>query len=196
MSLVGDNRPFDVTADIVFMVDSSATVGSKNYQKEKEFVKFLARLVNITSENTRIAVIVYNSSPSVVVQFGDYKSIAEFDELVDNITLLGGSYRRMDLALELAARLLISARSNVSKIAVLLTAGRQLPGGISLDTATEELRNLNATTLVVAIGQQYNKQELSPVVTAPEDLFELSSFDELALRAKTVGQAIEDKSGI
>lgn len=177
------------------MVDSSAAVGKDNYEKEKEFIKSLARLVNITSEKSRVAVIMYNRSPILAVRFDGYKTLDEFGKSVDEIPLLGGPYRRMDQALQSAAQVLNSARKDVPKIAVLLTAGRQVPGGISLDTSTKQLQSLNATTLVIAIGQQYSAQELSPVVTVPTDLFEVPSFDVLASRAKKIAQAIKDKSG-
>lgn len=195
MSLVGGVRPVDVTADIVIMIDSSDAIGEENYEKEKRLIKYLARLVNVTSEKSRIAVVVYSGFTVLAGRFDGYKSLDEFDKSVDEIPLLGGSYRRMDLALQSAAQVFNSARKGVSKIAVLLTAGRQVPGGISLGSATKQLRNFNASTLVLAVGQQYSKQELSPVVTATGDLFEFPSFDSLLARAKTIGQAIEDKSG-
>lgn len=195
LPLAGVIGRFDVTADIVIMVDSSAAVGGKNYGKEKEFVKSLARLVNITSGKSRIAVVVYSGSTILAVRFDGYKSLDEFDKALDEIPLLGGPYRRMDLALRSAGQVLSSARKDVPKIAVLLTAGSQVPGGISLNSATKQLRSLNASTLVVALGKQYSKPELSAVVTAPKDLFELASFDSLALHARTIGQAIEDITG-
>ena len=185
----------DVTADIVFMVDSSASVGNPNYKKEKEFVKSLARLVNATSEKSRVAVIAYSRSTIPVVRFDGYQSLEDFDKKVDDMPLLGESYRRMDVALQSAAQILNSARQHSPKIAVLLTAGRQVPGGVSLDTATQPLRNLNVTVLVVAVGQQYNKQELDPVVSEQKDLFEIESFNVLLSRARTIGEAIEEKSG-
>lgn len=197
LSLGGAYRPFDVTADIVFMIDSSGLVGDENYEKEKEFVKSLARLVNATSENVRVAVIAYGRSTILAVRFDDYNSLGEFDKKVEEIPLLGGSLRPMDVALQSAAQVLNTARQNVTKLAVLLTAGRQIPGGISLGTATQQLRRLNATTLVVAIGQQYDKQELGPVVAdQDDDLFEVASFNALASRARKIGQTIEEKSGM
>ena len=195
MSLGGSNRPLDVTADIVFMVDSSASVGNPNYKKEKEFVKSLARLVNATSEKTRVAVIAYSRSTIPVVRFDGYQSLNDLEKKVDDMPLLGESYRRMDVALQSAAQILNSARQHTPKIAVLLTAGRQIPSGVSLDTATQPLRNLNVTVLVVAVGQQYNKRELDPVVSEQKDLFEIESFNVLLSRARTIGKAIEEKSG-
>ena len=196
LSLGGVNRLLDVTADIVFMVDSSASVGSENYQKEKEFVKSLARLVNVTSEKSKVAVIAYSTRTIPVVQFDGYQSLDDLDEKVDDMPLLGGSYRRMDVALQKASQILLnSARQHAPKIAVLLTAGRQIPSGVSLDTATQPVRSLNGTVIVVALGQQYDKRELDPVVSEPKDLFEIESFDVLLSRARTIGKAIEEKSG-
>lgn len=185
----------DVTADIVFMVDSSASVGNPNFKKEKEFVKSLARLVNVTSEKSRVAVIAYSRSTIPVVRFDGYQSLDDLDTKLDDMPLLGESYRRMDVALQSAAQILNSARQHTPKIAVLLTAGRQIPGGVSLDTAARPLRNLNVTVIVVAVGQQYNKQELDPVVSEQKDLFEIESFNVLLSRARTIGKAIEEKSG-
>lgn len=177
------------------MVDSSASVGNANYQKEKEFLKSLARLVNVTSAKSRVAIIAYSRSTIPVVRFGGYQSLDDLDKKVEDMPLLGDSHRRMDVALQSAAQILNSARQHTPKIAVLLTAGRQIPGGISLETATQQLRSLNVTILVVAVGQQVDKQELDPVVAEQEDLFEIESFNALLSRARTIGKAIEEKSG-
>lgn len=177
------------------MLDSSASLDEEDYKNQKEFVRHLARLLNATSENSRIAVIVYSGSTILVEGFSGYKSLDEFDNSIDDIPLLGGPYRRMNLALKFAGQVLNSARKDVSKVAVLLTAGRQFPGGTSLAPSANQLRGLNAVVLVVAVGRQYSKQELSPVIAAAEDLFEVPSFEALASSAKIIGQAIEDKSG-
>lgn len=177
------------------MMDSSSSVGKENYEKEKEFIKYLARLVNITSEKSRVAVIMYSGTTMFAVRFDGYSSFDEFEYSVDEIPLIGGPYRRMDLALQSAGRVFNSARKNVSKIAVLLTAGRQFPDGNLLTSSYKQLQSLNADTLVVAIGKQYNKEELSTVVSTPKDIIEVPSFYTLALHAKNLGEAIEDKAG-
>lgn len=188
-------RPSDITADIVFMMDSSSSVSKENYEKEKEFIKYLARLVNITSEKSRMAVIVYSGTTMFAVRFDGYSSFDEFDYSVDEIPLIGGPYRRMDLALQSAGRVFNSVRKNVSKIAVLFTAGRQVPGGSSLTSYYKQLQSFHADTLVVAIGKQYNEEELRTVVSLPKDIIKVPSFDTLALHAKNLGEAIEDKAG-
>ena len=177
------------------MMDSSSSVSEENFEKEKEFIKYLARLVNITSGKSRVAVIMYSGTTMLAVRFDGYNTFDEFEYSVDEIPLIGGPYRRMDLALQSAARVFNSARKNVSKIAVLLTTGRQIPGGTSLTSAFKQLRSFNADSLVVAIGQQYNKQELSTAVSSQDDLFEVLSFDVLSSYAKNLGEAIADKSG-
>ena len=158
------------------MVDSSTSVDSQTFQQQKDFVKSLARYLNIAAEKSRAALILYNSDASVIGSLVSYTELGYFEQAVQNAPFLGGQ-RRIDRALEAAARVLSRGRESVPKFAILLTTGRQaeVPGITPLDLAAESLRDVNAKAFVLAIGKETSIRELRLIVEDPNDVIPLYS---------------------
>lgn len=170
--------PEDFSAEVVFLVDASTTVSPSNFELEKKFVKTASKSLQVSPDKTRAAVITYSDSTENVVELGKYQTLADFEFKVDSARLLRG-VRRMDKALESAANTLKKSRPGVPRLVVLLTAGRQIPGSNTLDSAVQPLRNLGAQTFVVAIGNQPDTRELGKAVERPGDLFRVAGYEEL-----------------
>lgn len=77
------------------------------------------------------------------------------------------------------------------KVAILLTGGRQSPDGGSLQEAMRPMRDLDVTTYVIAIGSQSDVP-----VQRPEDLFTVTSFDDLPRQVQPIATNITKPSGI
>ena len=71
--------------DLAFIVDSSASIGSKNYMKEKHFVKQLARSFGVAPGHSRAALVLYSNSSSVKAGFDQYPTLEEFHKTVDDL---------------------------------------------------------------------------------------------------------------
>jgi hypothetical protein len=182
---VGPREPIDTEADVLFVVDSSVTVNRDDYRKEKEFVKTIARSLNIASGKTRAGYISYGRTAVVLVTLGRYADLGDFDDKVDKAAYIGGN-RRIDKALTSAAtELQREGRRGVPKLVVLLTAGRQTPAldAVSLGQASKPLRDMGAKTYVITLGSEPSTQEVRPVVDRPEDIFVVRSYDNLRPRA-------------
>lgn len=182
-------------ADIVFLLDSSSSVSSINFQIEKKFVKALARSLNVASNKSKGSVIVYGSGQDVAISLEEFTDLAGFKLAVDIANNMGG-LRRMDLALQAAARIMRSARRNIPKIAILITAGKQFPPNTSvlLKNAVRPLRDLGTQTFVVAIGGDPDKRELDNVVEDPRNVFNVSSFGDLLRTAAEIARPVTDRS--
>lgn len=113
----------------------------------------------------------------------------DFDERVGRAPFLGGT-RRIDNALNAATRLVKQARSEVPKLVVLLTAGRQGPGATSVAEAVRPLNRLGAKTFVVALGGDADPQALLPAVESSKDLTLVKSYGDLRLRAPAISRYI------
>ena len=178
-------------ADVVFIMDSSRGVSPMGFELEKGFIKKLARMMNVSPKKSRAAFISYGSAPTLVMRFSGYSSVSQFDRAVDHAPYSDGP-RRMDLALEDAGRLLFEARPSVTKIVVLLAAGRQSREASlkPLNEAARQLRKYGAKTFVVAIGTEPDATELKPIVEEPQDLFEVRTFESLKSEANTIANSI------
>lgn len=186
----------DFTADIVFLVDSSSTVGVQNYDIEKDVIKSLASTFNLGSGRTRAAVVAYGGSARRVLSLTDTQSSENFDREVSNMPFLGGR-RRIDNALEEAALLLTEARPNTPKVVILMAAGRHYTaaGSRGLDVSSQPLREMGAQIYVVAIGRDIDSRELTVVASLRRNIISSPNFKMLPAQMKRIASAIRSGAG-
>jgi hypothetical protein len=185
--------PSDFSADVVFLVDGSFSVSQNHFNQEKSFVKSMAKTLNLSPAQTRAALVIYSTLPRTIAQLRGYTT-QEFDGVVDRASLLGGT-RRVDLAIDEAAKIFKTAGRKAKKIVVLLTAGRQTPGVKDLRTAMQPLRDIGADIYVMAIGSLPNIEELLPMVYKPKDIFRIPSYEVLSEHFKPVSAEIAKRAG-
>ena len=181
----------DFIGDVVFLVDSSLNVSQDNFQKETDFVKAMARLLNVRPSKSRAAVISYGRNSTLVTRFTSYSSTDEFEASVDSAPYEGG-LRRIDQAVRNAGRVLGEARRSLPKVVILLTSGpeTQDPDTEDLFDAAVALRGFDAKSFVVAIGSSPDVNELLPLVRTPEDVFQVPSFDDLGRRTMPIARRV------
>lgn len=174
--------PYDITADIVFLIDSSSAVSREDYKKEKEFVVSLAKKLNFGSGKTRVAVILYSDYARQAIRFDVVNNAQLLQSVLDGLPLLRGG-RRIDRALSSAAQVFGDDRPNVRHILVLLTAGRHTSDSVStIENAVKPLMTIGVERFVVAIGPESSGQELKPVVEREEDVMLVPTFGSLSTR--------------
>ena len=110
--------------DIAFIIDSSGSIGRRNWEKMKRFVKSLISKLDVSNSGTRIAVIAYSTNAEVVMRFSDFQGTYEVNSGVDGMRYQRG-YTYTDKALQLADRDVFQTsngmRSNVPKVSCLIT---------------------------------------------------------------------------
>lgn len=186
---------YNVDADIVFLVDSSGSVGEENFEKEKDFVNNVAHSLNLAPSRSRVAVILYSSYARLPIGLSDHSTIQAFKENMDKLLPVGGS-RRIDRALDAAVTLLKNVPSDRPKLVIILTAGKQDSGfGNALASAGSPLHAMRAQTYVVAIGREPNVLELRPVHRFDSNLFVVSSFASLEPRTRPIAKHIAERIG-
>lgn len=167
--------------DVAFLMDSSESITEEDFAREKTAVKEIARRFLRSSPDSRAAVIMYSGRPELSVDFRSQSSFDNFRSAVDALTHKR-SMTRIDLALRFAAEsLFLNPRSSVSSIAVVMTDGIQTPGsGVEpLGQAVVPLRSKGVRVLAVGVGPRVDRNELKDLVTSQEDVFQMSSFQEL-----------------
>ncbi|KAK2561274.1 Collagen alpha-6(VI) chain [Acropora cervicornis] len=174
--------PSGFVADVIFMLDSSSHVMPQEFLEQKEFVKLIARYLNITPGKSRGAVIVYSTNASAILSFGGYTTMSEFNAVIDRASPLSGR-RRIDRAFQLAGTLFKNARSNVRKVAMLLTSGRQSPDGASLSPIMQALRGNDVVTYVTAVGS-----ESDVPVQKPGAMFLVRSYSDLPQQLQSIAR--------
>ena len=167
----------------------------EDYKKEKEFVKYLARYLNVSPSNSRAALITYGNRAAEVVGFDINRPFSNFESAVDRAPFVGGD-RRIDRSLDKTSQIMVDARPTVKKIVVLLTSGKQASafGSKTPSEAAMPLLKGGVYSYVVAISLKPDISELRPVVQESSHIFRMASFDDLRTRWTTVGEVIIDTS--
>lgn len=153
-------------------------VTASDFNREKEFVKAMARALNLDIGEIRVAVITYGGYPVNVIKMGRYTSRRDFEYKLDLSRRIGG-YRRVDKALQAAANVIVNSRSGVPRLVVLITAGEQSSEASSLDKAVQPLRKLGTKLFVIAVGSIANRKAYQQLASAKEGFFMLPGFDRI-----------------
>ncbi|XP_075731468.1 sushi, von Willebrand factor type A, EGF and pentraxin domain-containing protein 1-like isoform X2 [Rhipicephalus microplus] len=161
--------------DIVFVLDESGSIGEDNFPAEVEFTQMTARLLTVSPDFSRIALVTYSSD--YVLHFDHISqggsSMCGFLGEIEKIGYRGGSTKTKE-ALEYADRLLQGGRSGVNRIIVLISDGQadasSRPQGIAL-----ELKRKGVIIFAVGVAS-INRAELEEVATSTAHIYMLTSF--------------------
>ena len=181
-------------ADIAFLVDSSGSIGRKDYVKVKQFVAEFAKNFDISPSGSRAAVILYSNGARTEIFLGEHSNWDAFNNAVLDLDHQRG-LTRIDLALQLAYRDIFgpggSARRGVQKIAVVLTDGKQTvtSDAQSLDLASAPLRKEGVYIFAMGIGKEVDRKELRLMTETDADVLVADSFDDLRNRVDKLGKS-------
>ena len=89
--------------DIAFIIDSSGSIGRRNWVRVKRFVKALVSKLYVSNAAARVAAIAYSTDPEVVMRFNENQGTDEVNRGLDGMRHQRG-YTYTDKALELADR--------------------------------------------------------------------------------------------
>lgn len=160
--------------DIVFIIDSSESIGYTNFTLEKNFViNVVSKLGSIAKEpnsdiGTRVGVVQYSHAGTFeAIQLNDPRidSLSSFKEAVRRLEwIAGGTWTPS--ALEFAYNQLIkeTRRDKAKVFAVVITDGRHDPR--DPDTLLQSLCNRNVIVNAIGIGDMFNKEDDSETLTS------------------------------
>ena len=154
-------------------------------------MKSLLHHFNISPTGTRGSAVIYGSSPQTVAGFTDPKL-----QIKLNSAPLLRTPRRIDRALEHAARMLLNSQRQGQKIVVLITAGAQAPGGKSFEKTGKALREFGIKVYVISVGKQSVEKDYSSLVYSQHDVIRFPSFDTLPWQGEMIGEKIRNSSSM
>ena len=72
-------------------MDSSQTISKEKHLKELDFVKALARMLDISPDKSRVSVVTFGSTPGPQsIRFEDYTNIESLLKGIDAVPYIGG----------------------------------------------------------------------------------------------------------
>lgn len=112
----------DSFVDVVFFVDLFDGVNFISYNKEKVFVKFMVKCLNIFLDKFWVVVVVYGLNLWLEIGLDDNNDFFFFNSIMDSMVFLGG-FCRIDKVLEIVVNVLNELCILCLKIVVLLMFG-------------------------------------------------------------------------
>ncbi|CAL1530811.1 unnamed protein product [Lymnaea stagnalis] len=179
---------FKSTANVLFVIDSSGSIGTANYAKELDFVVKVTSMFNVAVNAVNFSAITYSNS--IIPLFGfDVATHQEIRRATLNaVYQAGGTPTAM--ALRRAGDILTSYsqvyRRDSKKIAIVITDGAS---DDPRATCEEAQRLQDIGIFVIAIGVAGAKrEELEIIATSVEDVHDVDSFDALVTIKKNIGK--------
>uniref|UniRef100_G1P5G4 VWFA domain-containing protein n=1 Tax=Myotis lucifugus TaxID=59463 RepID=G1P5G4_MYOLU len=166
------NRLDAVLADIVFLVDSSTSIGPQNFQKVKNFLHSVVLGLDISSDQVRVGLAQYNDNIYPAFRLNQYPLKSVVLEHIQNLPYRTGG-TNTGAALEFVRTNYLTeaagsrAKDTVPQIVILVTDGES---NDEVQEAADRLKEDGVVVYVVGINVQ-DVQELQKMASEPFEKF-------------------------
>lgn len=158
-------------ADIIFLVDSSGSIGKEHFQLVREFLYDVIKSLAVGENDFRFALVKFNGNPHTEFLLNTYHSKQEVLSHISNMSFTGGSNQTGE-GLEYVIQNHLTeaagsrARDGVPQVIVVLTDGRS-DGRLALPPAELASAGLN----VFAVGvERAEEATLREIASEPVDM--------------------------
>ncbi|KAF7459769.1 hypothetical protein GHT09_020250 [Marmota monax] len=159
-------------ADIVFLVDSSTSIGPQNFQKVKNFLYSIVLGLDISSDRVQVALAQYNDNIYPAFQLNQYPLKSVVLEHIQNLPYRTGG-TNTGSALEFIRTNYLTesggsrAKDRVPQIVILVTDGES---NDEVQDAADQLKEDGVIVYVVGVNVQ-DVQELKKIASEPYEKF-------------------------
>ncbi|KAJ8319985.1 hypothetical protein KUTeg_001572 [Tegillarca granosa] len=169
--------------DLVFVLDSSTSVGQDNYNKMMNFLKDFLTNADIDSGSIRVGVVSYSTGVHVEFQLNDYTTQQEVFDAIDNIPYRYGSTNTADGLLRMHSQMFTARngdRDDAPNIAIVITDGVSNINSRRTIPEADRAKEKGIHVYIIGIGLT-DTREIFAMATAPasENAFTVTGFDEL-----------------
>ena len=151
----------------MFVLDSSGSIGSTNFQKMRNFVNKVVNDLEIGPTRTQVGVIVFSSSAFISFNLSTYSSRETLTSAVNQITYSGGGTNTAQALNLLINEGFAEARpkiQGVPRVAIVVTDGKSNDPLLTVAAAEALRREPSITTYAVGIGNA-NINELNAIAS-------------------------------
>ncbi|XP_029315236.1 LOW QUALITY PROTEIN: collagen, type XXVIII, alpha 2a [Cottoperca gobio] len=191
--------------ELVFVIDSSESVGPENFEIIKDFVTRLVDRTTVGRNATRIGLVLYSLDVHLEFNLVRYISKQDVKQAIRKILYMGeGTYTGTAIR-KTTQEAFFSARPGVRKVAIVITDGQtDKRESVKLDIAVREAHAANIEMYALGIVNSSDPtqaeflRELNLIASDPdsEHMYLIDDFNTLpALESKLVSQFCEDENG-
>ncbi|XP_062424459.1 collagen alpha-6(VI) chain-like [Rhea pennata] len=169
-------------ADIVFLVDTSTSIGQENFQKVKDFLSTFVSSLDIGLDAIRVGLAQYSDETYRIFLLNQYSSKSDVLKQIEDLPY-GRGETYTGTALDFVSTVYFTefagsrAKDYVPQVVILISIGESKD---EVEGPARKLRERGISVYVVAVGVQ-NKAELQQIASKPFNkfLYSVDSFDDL-----------------
>uniref|UniRef100_A0A3B3WBY7 Collagen alpha-1(XXVIII) chain n=1 Tax=Poecilia mexicana TaxID=48701 RepID=A0A3B3WBY7_9TELE len=191
--------------ELVFVIDSSESVGPENFEIIKDFVTRLVDRTTVGRNSTRIGLVLYSLDVLLEFSLARYLTKEDVKEAIRKMPYLGeGTYTGTAIR-KATQEAFFNARFGVQKVAIVITDGQtDKRDPVKLDLAVREAHAANIEMYALGIVNSSDPtqaeflRELNLIASDPdsEHMYLIDDYNTLpALESKLVSKFCEDENG-
>lgn len=171
-------------ADIVFLLDASGSVGTTNFQKQKDFVSKFVQAFNIGHgpQDVQIGAVTWSSAVHNQFNMNKYGTKTALQSAINGITYDSGNtqtHLALQYVMNNSFKPAAGDRPNVPNILIVMTDGQSTTPSQTL-TETQKLHHIpNLKVFAIGIGSGVDRTELGHIASDSKHVFVVNSFDAL-----------------
>uniref|UniRef100_A0A674DUT6 Collagen alpha-1(XXVIII) chain n=1 Tax=Salmo trutta TaxID=8032 RepID=A0A674DUT6_SALTR len=191
--------------ELVFVIDSSESVGPENFEIIKDFVAALVDRVTVGRNATRIGLVLYSLEVKLEFNLARHMTKQDVKQAIRRIPYIGEGTHTGTAIRKATQDAFYSSRKGVSKVAIVITDGQtDKREPVKLDIAVREAHAANIEMYALGIvntsdpTQAEFLRELNLIASDPdsEHMYLIDDFNTLpALESKLVSKFCEDENG-
>ena len=171
--------------DIAFILDASRSI-RPYYREIQGFVRAATKKILMKCTKLNAAIVLFGDEATVVKNFSQKFNLSEFLSALHGAVAVPGSRTMTHKGLRVTSEKVFPfSRKNASKIAILITDGRQTPPYNSSEAA-RKLKEQGVRLLAVGIGSYIDLDELNLLTEREEDVISMADFYGLFLLIKVL----------
>ena len=171
--------------DVVFVIDTSGSIGSSNFQLIREFTADITTELIRNSPRSSVGVILFSNIAYIWFSLQTYTSLNSLLSAINNLPYNDGPSTDTDEALTLllstAQNGVLRLRSDSSKVAIIITDGRSSSRTATLSAADRLHASSIFDVYAVGVAGAY-MPELQGIASNPDFVFFTSSFNSSGLQ--------------
>jgi len=177
-SLILPCIPKDPRYQVMFILDSSGSIGGVGYEQEKQFVYDLCNSWKIGEENIRVAIIIFSSTVQTITDFTGNKGFLL--QTIKQIPYLQGSTATGD-AIRQAIPYFVNNKAGPAapRMLFLLTDGWSNMGE-NVSTAARDIKSQDVNCFAIGVGSDVRREEMEVIASRPENIYNVTSFAKLS----------------
>ncbi|XP_019849966.1 PREDICTED: uncharacterized protein LOC109580851 [Amphimedon queenslandica] len=189
--------------DFIILLDASGSVTAQNFEIMKNFVANMLSNFTIGPNDTRVGVIRFADTPSIVIQLGSINTYSQLATAVRSIPYTGG-YTYTNLALDQLTAAFATARvsEGVPRVVAVLTDGLSTVPSATVQSA-QAVHNDKINVFSFGIGTGVSNAELVTIASdGQQGVFTISGFSSdtfqavlIQLRVSTCSSSTESETG-